>query len=338
LDGTLSEVTLERNISDDGTVVTYFNDADNDNIVDANEAFFKLTLSGGNYTFDVLKDPPPAELTFSFEGAPSGSNLFMTFGDPDSTQIVVIGQDPLNQSAGGNINTKDVLNISQAGSTTSFGVNGQQINPDEAAFITYVTGTNPTFLVPDLTQTGADVEANIDFQNVFEDATSASFTVNQTNPGVGPVTVTIEAFSTAAEPGVNFVDGLTNDTHVDITSFSIDNNVVKTGNTQFTPDATINLDGTLTITGLSSGDQVTWTTDGSHNRVLIANESETDSNTTNNNNTFDIGGFSLIQTLPAPDEALQFTVQIADADGDTATDTFSINIDGTPDDDGLLMV
>ena len=91
----------------------------------------------------------------------------MTFGNPNTTQIVVIGEDPLNQSQGGNINTKDVLNISQAGSTTSFGVNGNQINPDEGAFITYVTGANTNFLVPNLDQNEADVEANIDFQNVL---------------------------------------------------------------------------------------------------------------------------------------------------------------------------
>ena len=215
-DGTSAQVTLLSDLSNDATVVTYFQDVDNSGTHNAGDMdFFKLTLSGGNYTFDVLQDPPPAELDFGFAGAPSGSNLFMTFGDPNSTQIVVIGQDPLNQSQGGNINTKDVLNISQAGSTTSFGVNGNQINPDEGAFITYVTGANTNFLVPNLDQNEADVEANIDFQNVFN-ATAASFTVNQTNPGVGPVTVKITAFDTAAEPGVNFVDGLTNDTQVNI--------------------------------------------------------------------------------------------------------------------------
>ena len=41
--------------------------------------------------------------------------------------------------------------------------------------------------------------------------TGASFTVNQTNPGIGPVTVKITAFNTAKEAGVNFIDGLTND-------------------------------------------------------------------------------------------------------------------------------
>ena len=41
------------------------------------------------------------------------------------------------------------------------------------------------------------------------------------------------------------------------------------------------------------------------------------------------GGFTLFQALPAPDEKLDFTVQIADADGDTANASFSIGIDGT---------
>ncbi|RJT41254.1 hypothetical protein D3227_05440 [Mesorhizobium waimense] len=329
LDGTSSQVTLLRDLTNSNTVATYFKDVDGSGTHTAGDIdFFKLTLSGGNYTFDVLQNPPPADLNFSFAGAPSGSNLFMTFGDPNSTQIVVIGEDPLNQSNGGNITTKDVLNISQAGSTTSFGVNGNQINPDEGAFITYVTGTNTNFLVPNLDQNEADVEANIAFQNVFN-ANKASFTVNQTNPGVGPVTVKISAFSTAAEPGAGFVDGLTNDTHVAITSFSLTNVVVKTGNTQFTPEASIDADGNLIITGLSSGDKVEWTTSATHDRVLIENISNADGIAGNDNNTFDIGGFGLSQTQPAPDEKLEFTVQITDADGDTASDSFSIGIDGT---------
>ncbi|RUX33581.1 hypothetical protein EOA23_06190 [Mesorhizobium sp. M2A.F.Ca.ET.042.01.1.1] len=242
---------------------------------------------------NTLKLAATETLNFGFAGAPSGSNLFMTFGDPNSTQIVVIGRDPLNQSQGGTITTKDVLNISQAGSTTSFGVNGNAINPTEGAFITYVTGTNTNFLVPNLDQNEADVEANIDFQNVVN-ATGASFTVNQTNPGVGPVTVKITAYSTAYEPGAGFVDGLTNDTKVNITSASVTDFVVKTGNTQYTPVATVNADGTLTITGLSTGDKVSWTTTDPHNRVLIENVSNTDSDANNDNNTFDIGGFGIV--------------------------------------------
>ncbi|MBR0711925.1 beta strand repeat-containing protein [Bradyrhizobium liaoningense] len=342
LDGTVSQMTLLRDLTNSNTVATYYKDVNGNSTHDAGDIdFFKLTLSGGNYTFDVLQNPPPAEISFSFAGAPSGSNLFMTFGDPASTQIVVVGENPLNQSQGGNITTKDVLNISQAGSTTSFGVNGNQLNdnanyPTEGAYITYVTGTNTNFLVPNLDQNEADVEANIDFQNVFN-ATGASFTVNQTNPGVGPVTVKITAFNTTYEPGTGFVDGLTNDTHVNITSASVTDFVVKTGSSQFTPVATIDADGNLIITGLSTGDKVSWSTGATtHDRVLIENISAHDTVVGNDNNTFDIGGFSLIQSQPAPDEKLDFTVQIADADGDTASSTFSVKIDGNH--DGVINV
>ncbi|MBR0785146.1 DUF5801 repeats-in-toxin domain-containing protein [Bradyrhizobium iriomotense] len=341
LDGTVSQTTLLRDLSNSDTVATYYKDVDGSGTHTAGDIdFFKLTLSGGNYTFDVLQNPPAAEISFSFAGAPSGSNLFMTFGDPTSTQIVVVGENPLNQSQGGNITTKDVLNISQAGSTTSFGVNGNQLNdsdnyPTEGAYITYVTGTNTNFLVPNLDQNEADVEANIDFQNVFN-ATSASFTVNQTNPGVGPVTVKITAFNTAAEPGTGFVDGLTNDTHVNITSGSVTDFVVTSGNKTFVPIATVDGDGNLIITGLSTGDKVQWTTSGTHDRVLIENISAHDGISGNDNNTFDIGGFSLIQSQPAPDEKLDFTVQIADADGDTASSSFSVKIDGNH--DGVINV
>src|SRR5262245_54345608 len=260
-----------------------------------------------------LKVAASEQINFGFAGAPSGANLFMTFGDPNSTQIVVIGKNPLNQSQGGNINTKDVLNISQANGTTSFGVNGNQINPDEGAFITYVTGTNTNFLVPNLDQNEADIEANIAFQNVFN-ASAASFTVNQTNPGKGPVTVKISAFSTAAEPGVNFVDGLSNDTHVAITSASVVNFVVN--GEAATPVATVNADGTLTVTGLTTGDKVQWTTTGTHNRVLIENISNADGVAGNDNNTFDIGGFA-ISTPNAASTVVGTAVHFED-DGPTA--------------------
>ncbi|TIV71002.1 MAG: hypothetical protein E5V89_12065 [Mesorhizobium sp.] len=264
---------------------------------------------------DHLRLAAAETTTFSFAGAPSGSNLFMMFGDPNSTEIVVIGQHPLNQSEGGNITTGDVLNISQAGSTTSFGVNGNQINPDEGAFITYVNGATTNFLVPNLDQNEADVEANILFQNLVN-ANTASFTVNQTNPGVGPVTVKISAFTTDKETGTSFVDGLTGDTHVDITSFSLTNVVVKTGNTQYFPDATIDGDGNLIITGLSTGDTVQWTTTGTHNRVLIENISNADGVDGNDNNTFDIGGFS-IATPSAASTSVGQQIVIED-DGPTA--------------------
>ena len=171
--------------TNDGEEIFLFTDTVNDNIVLGKTAagviafavFLEETgspISGGKFwsiQYEALENPNATnpddpidlgtnlkvavseEINFGFAGAPSGSNLFMTFGDPTSTQIVVIGKNPLNQSQGGNITTKDVLNISQAGSTTSFGVNGNQINRNEGAFITYVTGANTNFLVPNLDQT-----------------------------------------------------------------------------------------------------------------------------------------------------------------------------------------
>src|SRR5262249_41772062 len=118
-------------------------------------------------------------------------------------------------------------------------------------------------------------------------------------PGAGPVTIKITALETAAESGVNFVDGLTNDIHVNITSASVTDHVVKSGNKVFTPVATVNADGTLTVTGPSTADIVTWTTSGGHDRVLIENISNADGISGNDNNTFDIGGFALTQPSAA---------------------------------------
>ena len=45
--------------------------------------------------------------------------------------------------------------------------------------------------------------------------------------------------------------------------------------------------------------------------------------------TFDIGGFAISEPQPTPDLKLDFTVKITDEDGDSATDDFSVGIDGT---------
>jgi hypothetical protein len=115
---------------------------------------------------------------------------------------------------------------------------------------------------------------------------------------------------------VNFVDGLTNDTQVNIKSASVVDFVVKTGNTQFTPVASVNADGTLTVTGLSSGDQVKWMTSGTHDRVLIQNISNVDGVSGNDSNTFDIGGFSLTSANAA--SAVFGTAVHFEDDGPTA--------------------
>ena len=72
----------------------------------------------------------------------------------------------------------------------------------------------------------------------------------------------------------------------------------------------------LTVTGLNGGDVVQWTTSGTHNRVLIENISNADGVAGNDNNTFDIGGFSLIQTNAA--SAVVGTAVHFEDDGPTA--------------------
>src|SRR5262249_41293071 len=128
-DGTSAELTLLRDISSDATVVTYFDDVNNSGTRDAGDTdFFKLTLSGGNYTFEVLQDPPPATLDFNFDNAPSGANLFMTFGQP-ANAIIVIGQHPDLKADGTYSNTSDVIHTSQGGINATIGVNEQHIDP-----------------------------------------------------------------------------------------------------------------------------------------------------------------------------------------------------------------
>jgi Domain of unknown function (DUF5801) len=247
---------------------------------------------------DVLNVSAATSVDFSFAGAPSSDNLFMMVGSPD-TAIVVTGKNPPNESEGEKLTDpgKDGIQISQAGSTTSFGVNGNAINPGQGAVITYVTGVSADLLPPppNLSPTDADIEANIKF-TASNPTLGASFTVNQTNPGVGPVSVKITAFADpqgTQESGDQYVDGFADDTKVTILSVTVDDHVVKTGSSQFFPSVKDNGDGTFTISGLSTGDKVSWTTSTDHDRILIENVSDTDSDSKNNNNTFDIGGFSL---------------------------------------------
>ncbi len=109
--------------------------------------------------------------------------------------------------------------------------------------------------VPNLSQTEADVESNIDFTSVY-DATSASFDVVQLQSGKSAVVKKISAFSTAAEPGVNFINGYTGDAPVAITNVSVIN--ISTGLVIENSDGSVNdpaigisfSGGVATITGV----------------------------------------------------------------------------------------
>jgi hypothetical protein len=252
------------------------------------------------------------DLDFSLANAPSGQNLFLMFTKlnpatetvggvvriTDPT-IIATGKDPADQSSGANINTGDTINTSQGGGPTTIGTNNQMIVEQEGIRFSFVTGARQDVTVPNLSQTEADVESNIDFTAVYN-TTSANFDVVQLQSGKSAV-VKISAFSTAAEPGANFINGYANDTPVAITNVRVINNstglvIENSDGTVNDPAITISFSaaGVATITGVLAGYQIEYTTTADHNRVLIENGAAVDARG-NDHADFDIGGFTLRQ-------------------------------------------
>ncbi|SDW54586.1 DUF5801 repeats-in-toxin domain-containing protein, partial [Pseudomonas sp. NFACC08-1] len=258
------------------------------------------------------------DLQFSLANAPSGQNLFLMFttANPTTTlvdgvlrinepTIIATGKDPADQSSGANITTGDTINTSQAGGPTTFGTNNQMIVEQEGIRFTFVTGARQDVTIPNLDQTEADLESNIDFTDVFN-TKMANFDVVQLQAGKTAV-VKISAFSTAAESGVNFINGYTGDTPVAISNVRVTN--ISTGAVIENSDGSANdagivisfASGVATITGVKAGYQIEYTTTSDHNRVLIENGAALDAKGTDHAD-FDIGGFTLVQASTAKTE------------------------------------
>ncbi|KQW41731.1 MULTISPECIES: DUF5801 repeats-in-toxin domain-containing protein [Pseudomonas] len=258
------------------------------------------------------------DLEFSLANAPSGQNLFLMFTTANPTTelvdgvlriteptIIATGRDPADQSSGANITTGDTINTSQAGGPTTFGTNNQMIVEQEGIRFTFVTGARQDVTIPNLDQTEADVESNIDFTDVFN-TKMANFDVVQLQAGKTAV-VKISAFSTAAESGVNFINGYVGDTSVAISNVRVIN--ISTGAVIENSDGSANdagivisfASGVATITGVKAGYQIEYTTTSDHNRVLIENGAALDAKGTNHAD-FDIGGFTLVQASVAKTE------------------------------------
>ncbi|CAI8934742.1 DUF5801 domain-containing protein [Pseudomonas donghuensis] len=251
------------------------------------------------------------DLVFSLANAPSGQNLFLMFTTANPTvvddggvlritdpTIIATGKNPADQSSGANITTGDTINTSQAGGPTTFGTNNQMIVEQEGIRFSFVTGARQNVTIPNLDQNEADVEANIDFTNVFN-TRSATFDVVQLQSGKSAV-VKISAFSTAAEPGANFINGYVGDASVAIGNVRVIN--ISTGLVIENSDGSANdpaivisfASGVATITGVKAGYRIEYTTTADHNRVLIENGAAVDAKG-NNHADFDIGGFKLLQ-------------------------------------------
>ncbi|WP_458374061.1 DUF5801 repeats-in-toxin domain-containing protein [Pseudomonas laurylsulfatiphila] len=250
------------------------------------------------------------DLEFSLANAPSGQNLFLMFtkANPNVVDvggvlritdptIIATGKNPADQSSGFNITTGDTINTSQAGGPTTFGTNNQMIVEQEGIRFSFVTGARQNVTIPNLDQNEADLESNVDFTDVFN-AKSASFDIVQLQSGKSAV-VRVSAFSTAAEPGANFINGYVGDTSIAITNVRVFNStgqVIENSNGSVN-DPAISISfaaGVATITGVKAGYQIEYTTTSDHNRVLVENGAAVNAKG-NEHADFDIGGFTLVQ-------------------------------------------
>jgi hypothetical protein len=239
------------------------------------------------------------DLEFSLANAPSGQNLFLIFTTANPTvvngritdpAIIVTGRDPLNQSQGGNITSGDTINSSQGGGTTTFGTNNQMIVEGEGLHFSFVSGARQDVTIPNLDQNEADVEANIDFTSMFN-ARAATFDVVQLQSGKSAV-VKVTALSTAAEPGVNFIDWYGNDSTIPITHVKASQGgtvLIDTSTGGTANGVTVAFDaGVATISGVKAGYNIEYTTTSDHSRVLVENAGSGRGNASAD---FDIDGF-----------------------------------------------
>jgi hypothetical protein len=165
--------------------------------------------------------------SFSLEGAPSGQNLFLMFGDgtpgvdkngdpADEVSIVVTATNAVNQSGPDqdpthtgddlSIVTGGTVNTGQGGGGTTLGHTNQMIDAGEALAFTFVTGATPDVTVPNLDQNEADLESNIKFTALYN-STGASFTVVQLQQDKA-ATLTISASNADFAPAGAYIDEL----------------------------------------------------------------------------------------------------------------------------------
>ena len=270
-----------------------------------------------NKLYTTITNP----IHFDATHAPSGSNLFITYGDgtPTATEaaVVVTAVGAANQSAGQNVSSGSVVKTSQAGASlggATFGVNSQMFDPPsgskpaEAAYFTFVKGINPDLTVPNLSPTEANLESNIQFTN-YIGVTKVSFVVSQLQPSSGMATMEIYALVATPQAangagvaddtvwsGVNYVDHQDQNTSVNITKITIHRGssdiVFTSSGTQsgitvnFNPGNDANA---ATIAGLLAGDKIIYEAP-EHDRLEIQNVGNASASL---NASFDIGGLQL---------------------------------------------
>jgi hypothetical protein len=197
-------------------------------------------------------------------------------------------------------------------------MDNQMVNENQGLWFSFILEPDPEYTVSDseprLTQTEADVEANIEFTGSFN-ADKAEFEVVQLQSGKSAVVKVTAVNSGVILSGENFVNDLALDTAdidsisptkiVEITTVTVTviggnkKNPTETdiifpppaGQDNLGVTATFNGDGSVTLTGIKAGYVIAYTTEDDHNRVLIENKGD---GSGNDSADFDIGGFKVI--------------------------------------------
>ena len=335
-------VTVNGVLSDDAGTVNYFGDDDGTPGVSPGDTlYYSLALDQtdpGAYTFTVHVTPPPALLELDFADLPSGQNLHGTIAvdktDLSDGGLLLFPKGALLNAAGTFTNASPTTNTSQGGGAVTIGNSNQMFDPGEGHFFIYVDDPVAASVAGvGLNQNNADDADTIGFNGTLPQ-TTAQVEIVQVQ-GNDPASIKITAYDFTFGSAVDTngeardlvtdplaVNGTalapTSATEVNITGVRVlDGNGVENRGSR--PGITINLTGnTAVITGLQDDYTVEWTAPG-HDGVLIEGVA----------GKYDLGGFNIQLQQPTPDQKLDFTVQIADADGDTASDSFSIGIDGT---------
>ena len=321
----------------DNKSVTYWADTSgNGTFGDAGDtAYYSLVLGNqggaGNYTFTVLLDPPPSFTEFTFDLLPSGANLFGVVASGASA-LLVIGENPLVNGAGNYTNASDVIHTSQGGTGATIGVNNQMFDPGDGAYFTFINDPDPNFIsgIPGgLTATEADNSNNIQYNEdgigpATQEVTSAFLGISQIQGGKAGVSMSIEAFNITGGPQDGAFLTSLGQNHVDITEVRVldANGVVVEDSDGSVNSASITITfngGVATVTGLKADYTVEWDSSDPFDQVLISGVA----------GKFDVGRFGSFESHETPDQVLDFTAQITDGDGDTASDSWRIGIDGT---------
>lgn len=221
---------------------------------------------------------------FSLENAPAGQNLFLTMGDATAA-VVISASNAANESTGVSINTGGTVNTSKGGGQTTVGHTNQMIDPTEVMNFTFVTGADPQLTIPNLEHGEAVEESNIQFTSLLGTG-GASFDIVQLQKGK-EATIKLTTVNTNAGSGDAFIASGQTNTAVPISSVTVkDANGV-----DITASLTISTSGNVsTITGVKAGYEISYTTTGNHNRVLVEN-----AGTGSAKASFDIGGFQILK-------------------------------------------